>query len=36
LPFWDTTKSAPLLLKTVPVGPPATSTVSAAFVPTPL
>ena len=31
LPFWLTTKSAALPLKTVPVGAPATETVSAAF-----
>src|SRR5690242_6487981 len=35
-PFWLTTKSALLPLNTVPVGPPATATVSAAFAPTPL
>jgi hypothetical protein len=35
-PFWETTKSAALPLKTVPVGPPGTLTVRAAFAPVPL
>ena len=36
LPFWLTTKSVALPLNTVPVGAPATVTVSADFAPTPL
>src|SRR5262249_17648134 len=35
-PFWLTTKSAGLLLATVPVGPPVTVTVKGFFDPTPL
>src|SRR5579864_4208431 len=34
-PFWVTTKSVVLAFATVPVGPPATVTVSALFEPTP-
>jgi hypothetical protein len=36
LPFSVTTKSVALPLKTVPVGPPATATVSATLAPLPL
>ena len=35
LPFWLIGKSVALLLNTVPVGPPATATVSATFAPAP-
>jgi hypothetical protein len=35
-PFWLTTKSVALPLKTVPVGEPGTETVSGVFAPVPL